>query len=41
VEMIGNPKEQYQISNEYAIVESSRLKKIRIVMGIKDQYMVE
>jgi hypothetical protein len=35
--MIGNPKEQYWIStNEYAIVESSWPKEIRIVMGIKD-----
>jgi hypothetical protein len=40
--MIGNPKEQYQTStDEYATVESSWPKEIRIVMGIKDQYMVE
>jgi hypothetical protein len=39
--MIGNPKEQYQMSNEYAIAESSQPTEIRIVMGIKDQYVVE
>jgi hypothetical protein len=27
--------------DEYAIVESSQPKEIRIIMGIKDQYIVE
>jgi hypothetical protein len=40
--MIGNPKKQHWMStDEYATVESSRPKEIRIVIGIKDQYMVE
>jgi hypothetical protein len=42
VEMIGNPKELYWMStNEYVTAESSWPKDIRIIMGIKDQYVVE
>jgi hypothetical protein len=41
-EMIRNPKEWHQMStNEYATVESCWWKEIRIIMGIKDQYVVE
>jgi hypothetical protein len=40
--MIRNQKGQYETStNEYATVESSWPKEIRIVMGIKDQYVAK
>jgi hypothetical protein len=36
------PEEQHRMStDEYATAESSQLKEIRIVMGIKDQYVVK
>jgi hypothetical protein len=40
--MIGKLKKQYQISTDkHAIAESSQLKEISIVIGIKDQYVAE
>jgi hypothetical protein len=41
--MIGTLKEQYEMSirKDIQIVESSQPKEIRIVIGSKDQYVVE
>jgi hypothetical protein len=41
--MIGTPKEQYRmlIREDMQTTESSQPKEIRIVMGIKDQYVEE
>jgi hypothetical protein len=42
-EMIGNPKEQYRTSIRYNMQQQSLVdrREIRIVKGIKDQYMVD
>jgi hypothetical protein len=40
--MSRKPRKQYQMSiDKYTIVESSQLMEIMIIMGIKDQYLVE